>query len=159
MSHKKKSGKSKPSAKSSGKTSTTKPVNWKKLGERLFFTIALLGIVTYSVAAYMDKLAVEQDLSVIGNGTATVVQIHDPGCRLCQQLKSNLESVKGNYKEDIQFKVANINSKEGREFAGKYRVKHVTLLFFDKRGKRVNTIQGVTSPEDIQAELSKLATR
>lgn len=160
MSRKKKSGKSKssPSAKSSAVSRQSgKPVNWLKIGERLFIAAVLIGVVSYSVAAYMDRLEVEQDLSVIGNGTSTVVQIHDPDCRLCQALKSNLDSVKGDFKDDIQFKIANIKTKKGREFSRLHRVQHVTLLFFDQQGRRVDTIQGVTSSADIAAALTSLS--
>ena len=141
------------------KVALKKSVNWSKLAERLFYAAVLIGIVTYSVAAYVDKMEIEQDLSVIGNGTATVVQIHDPSCRLCQQLKRNLDSVKGDFKDSIQFKIAAIYSKKGREFASKHRVQHVTLLFFDPQGRRVETMQGVTPAEDIRQELSRLASR
>ncbi len=160
MSRKKKTPKDKSSNSSKQptlKTAASKPIRWRKLIERAVFALAILGIISFSVAAYMDKVADDRDLSVIGNGIATVVQIHDPSCQLCRQLKSNLDSVKGDFKDKIQFKIANIQSKEGREFAAKHRVQHVTLLFFDQRGRRVDTIQGVTPAKDIEAELAQLA--
>ncbi|MGS2717796.1 thioredoxin family protein [Eionea flava] len=99
---------------------------------------------------------VQYDLSVVGNGTPTVVQVHDQNCRLCRQLKSNLDSVKTGFKDKIQFKTANILSKKGANFAQQYQVPHVTLLFFDKQGRRTNTLQGVSSKEDIRVALEQL---
>ena len=141
------------------KPTKTKPINWLRWAKRGLITLVLASITTFSVAAYMDKLAFEQDLSVIGNGKAAVVQIHDPGCQLCQQLKRNLNRVKGDFEDSVQFKIANIKNKKGNEFASKHRVGHVTLLFFDKRGRRTNIINGVTPPAEIRQALEQLTNR
>ncbi|MEH6457507.1 MAG: thioredoxin domain-containing protein, partial [Cocleimonas sp.] len=116
-------------------------------------------VIAVPVYAYMQNSKVEHDLSVIGNGTATVVQVHDPGCRLCNRLKSNLGEVKGEFKDKIQFKTANILKPKGRVFASKHNVPHVTLLFFDKKGQRVNTMEGVSSSDDIKSSLQRLSKR
>lgn len=142
---------------SSIKNKTAKTFNYSKAFKRLFITLCFFSIIAVPVYAYMQNSKVEHDLSVVGNGTATVVQIHDPGCRLCNQLKSNLGDVKGEFKEKIQFKTANILKQKGKKFASKYNVPNVTLLFFDKQGKRVNTMQGVSSSADIQSSLQSLA--
>lgn len=110
-------------------------------------------MVGVAMAAYHNNKQIEYDLSVIGNGTATVVQVHDPSCQLCRRLNRNLNRVKDDFKADIQFKIANLASDEGRQFAQRHRVEHVTLMFFNKRGQRVNTLQGVTPAEDIRAAL------
>ncbi|MGH1485443.1 MAG: thioredoxin fold domain-containing protein [Cellvibrionaceae bacterium] len=161
MARRKNSNKTKksPSKKSAATSNRVKPINWLKWGRRGLITLVLAGITTFSVAAYMDKLALEQDLSVIGNGTATVVQIHDPGCQLCQQLKRNVDRVKGDFEDTVQFKIANIKNQKGSEFASKHRVNHVTLLFFDKRGRRINVINGVTPSAEIRQALEQLASR
>ena len=98
----------------------------------------------------------EQDLSVIGNGKPTVVQIHDPGCQLCNRLKHNLDAVKGGFIDTIQFKTAMIVKSERRKLAHQHQVQHVTLLFFDKRDRRVHTLQGVSSQAEIRNGLADL---
>ena len=136
-----------------------KTVNWARLAKKAAIAFAVIGIIFTSFYAYSNKIKIEHDLSVVGNGSPTVVQIHDPGCQYCNQLKKNLGKVKGDFKETVQFKTANIKTKKGRAFADRYRVPHVTLLFFDGRGNQVNMIQGVTPSEDIRVALDALASR
>lgn len=134
-----------------------KAFNWPRFAKKAAITLSVVGVIFASFFAYSNKLKIEHDLSVVGNGTPTVVQIHDPGCQLCNQLKTNLGQVKGEFTDDIQFKTANIKTNKGRSFADRYRVPHVTLLFFDGRGNRVNMIQGVTPAEDIREALESLS--
>ncbi|MFT5419609.1 MAG: thioredoxin-related protein [Candidatus Endobugula sp.] len=152
-------GKKKKEQHKKSNPSHKKPLNWKKWIKKgaIFFIFTVLIVGTIFI--YIDNKKVGYDLSVIGNGTASVIQIHDHNCRLCRQLKSNLDSVKSEFKEDIQFKTANILSNKGAAFARKYQVPHVTLLFFDKKGKRVNMLQGVTSKENIKTALLSLARK
>jgi len=140
----------------SPKSKSPKQWNYIKILKRSLIALCFLGVIAVPVIAYVQKSEIEHDLSVLGNGTPTVVQIHDPNCPMCQQLKSNLGKVKGEFKDDIQFKTANIKTKKGRRFATKYNVPHVTLLFFDKQGKRVNTLQGVSTPDAIKSGLNSL---
>ena len=145
--------------KSSCKELPSKEIKDYNSFKTLFTALCFLAVIAVPVYAYMQNSKVEHDLSVVGNGTATVVQIHDPGCRLCNRLKSNLGEVKGDFKEEIQFKTANILKQAGKDFAKKYQVPHVTLLFFNKKGDRVDTMQGVSSAEDIRSSLERLAKR
>jgi len=143
--------------KKSKKNNKIKTFNWARFTKKAAITLSVVGVIFASFYAYSMQIKVEHDLSVVGNGTPTLVQIHDPGCQFCNQLKKNVDKVKRDFKDDIQFKTANIKTNKGRIFADKYRVPHVTLLFFDGRGNRVNEIQGVTPPEDIQEALRVLA--
>jgi len=139
------------------KTTKAKSFNVFQALKKALVVFCFLGIIAVPVYAYMQNAKVEHDLSVIGNGLATVVQVHDPGCRLCNRLKSNLTKVKGEFEEKIQFKTANILKQKGRDFAKKYDVPHVTLVFFNKKGKRVDSIQGVTSSDQIKMRLQQLS--
>lgn len=137
--------------------SNTSSFNYTKFSKKLFTILCFVAVLAVPTYAYMQNVKAEYDLSVVGNGIPTVVQIHDPGCRLCNRLKSNLGDVKGEFNERIQFKTANIKKKSGRDFAAKYKVPHVTLLFFNKAGDRVDTMQGVSSSVDIKDSLDSLA--
>jgi len=152
-------GKKSNKNKASIKSKPAKAFNYLKTLKQSVITLCFLSVIAVPVYAYMQNSKIEHDLSVVGNGTATVVQIHDPGCRLCNRLKSNLAKVKGNFKEKIQFKTANILKQSGKDFAKKYNVPHVTLLFFDKTGERVDTMQGVSSADDIKSSLERLSKR
>ena len=85
----------------------------------------------------------EQDLSVIGNGIPTVVQIHDPQCPKCVALQSEARDAMCGFDDgELQYVVANIRSPEGRELARTHRVGHVTLLLFDGAGQRRSVLSG-----------------
>ena len=90
----------------------------------------------------------EQDLTKIGNGTPTIVQIHDPQCPQCVALQCEARDALCNFEEgQLQFLVANIMSTEGRQLAATHGVGHVTLLLFDADGKRQNIIVGAHDSE------------
>lgn len=152
--HGKKAGKKKGanSKKNKGKAS----FNWKQWLQKSAIASLFLLVFGGGLAFHIKASQIEHDLTVIGNGQATVVQVHDPGCQLCQRLKGNLDSVKGDFSDNIQFKTANIKTGAGREFADQHGVPHVTLLFFNERGQRVNVLQGVIPKEEIRSALKEL---
>ena len=143
--------------KNKNKVQKKRAFNWKKLIQKSFFYVILCTLIVGTFLIYSNTNKIKYDLSVIGNGTPTVVQIHDHNCQLCRQLKSNLDNVKTDFTEEIQFKTANILAKKGANFAQKHDVAHVTLLFFNGQGKRVNTLQGVSSKDEIRTALEQLA--
>jgi len=132
-------------------------LSWKRVLRRTLFVSVIFAILAAAITVFSQQKQQEYDLSVIGNGTPTVVQIHDPNCPLCRQLKNNVDSVLPDFASAVQFKTANIASKKGRQFALQHNVPHVTLLFFNKRGKRVHIEQGVTAPDRIRDLLQGLA--
>jgi len=88
------------------------------------------------------------DLSVIGNGTPAVVQIHDPDCPVCTRLQNDmLEAAEAFSDDELQVRVANIKSSEGQALATRHNVGHVTLLLFDGDGEVRRVLQG---PNDAQ---------
>ncbi len=85
----------------------------------------------------------EHDFSRIGNGTPTVVQIHDPQCSMCLALQRETRKALGQFNDsEIDYVVANIRSADGKRLANQYRVPHVTLLLFDGDGVRQATLTG-----------------
>lgn len=140
----------------SKKKAIKKPFNWKKNSKWLVIATTLLVVSGYLFVSGETQSRIEHDLSVIGNGKPTVVQIHDPGCQLCRRLQGNVNQVKPDFKEKVQFKTANIKTAKGAEFAKKYNVPHVTLLLFNRNGRHVNTIRGVQSKEVITEAVTAL---
>lgn len=105
----------------------------------------------YFTSKVMAGIA-EADLSKLGNGMPTIVQIHDPGCPMCNRLQNATRNAIDAFPEgEIQYLVANIKDPDGRGFAQKYGVSHVTLLLFDGQGKRVATLTGVRTADELTA--------
>ena len=99
----------------------------------------------------------EQDLSLLGNGVPTVVQIHDPQCPRCRALKRETREAISRFEDGtIQYLVANIRQSQGRRFAARHRVGHITLLLFDGNGRRRGMLAGERKSDVLVHEFRKL---
>ena len=130
--------------KSSGKSRR----NFMKLGVLLVGG----GAAAASLHAYDRKKTRNHDLSVIGNGTPTIVQMHDPSCSTCRRLKGAVDETMKTV-DSVNARIADLSTKKGREFQSKYNYPKTTLLFFDGKGKHRHTLSGVQNPEDIKAAI------
>ena len=100
------------------------------------------GIGYYSVQSVQATIC-EADLSKIGQGTPSIVQIHDPQCPLCQDLqRQTRRALKGFDDDELTYLVANVKTEQGSAFAAYHGVPHVTLLLFDGAGEMVQVIRG-----------------
>ena len=121
---------------------------------RDLFKYAGIGVLAVAGAVGIHQYDVRaktlHDLSVIGEGKSVVVQVHDPSCRLCRQLKSSTQSALESL-PDIQYRIADLTTKKGREVGQRYRAEKVTLLLFNGKGDHVHTVRGVTPPEQLKA--------
>ena len=94
--------------------------------------------------------AAEYDLTRIGQGKPSIVQIHDPQCPMCQRLQKEARAALKSFNEcDIVYLIANIRTKDGRDLADEHGVPHVTLLLFDGDGKLQDTLRGVRQREEL----------
>jgi len=93
----------------------------------------------------------EADLSKIGGGTPTIVQIHDPQCPKCQALQKEARKALEQFNEgELQYLVANIRQDKGQRFAAKHGVPHVTLLLFDGDGERREVLSGPNTSDNLE---------
>jgi hypothetical protein len=122
--------------------------------------ITIGGVILVSgvgYAAYRIRSNNIYDLDVIGNGSFTVVQIHDPGCDSCKMLLANVESIHSEFK-DIQFRVVNILYEDGAKFANQYNAKKTTLLIFNPDGELIDKLEGIFPPDNLRKRFLKLTT-
>ncbi|MFU8866245.1 MAG: thioredoxin fold domain-containing protein [Rhodobacterales bacterium] len=115
----------------------------------------VLGLGGWGASRAYAKHTILHDLSGIGTGIPTVVQIHDPQCPMCRTLqKRTLQAAKAFDETALQVRVANIRSAEGRVFADRYGVTHVTLLLFDGQGEMQTVVQGLHEVEELRDAFS-----
>lgn len=136
---------------------SAKPRRRMRTVKRWGIGLVVMLLLGTAVAFYAQMAAQERDLSVIGNGTPTIVQVLDSDCHLCRQLQRNAKAALRSYNDDVQWRVANIGTTEGRLFANRHGVSHVTLVLFDEQGRRVQTISGVQSSEVLEPVFERLA--
>lgn len=93
----------------------------------------------------------EEDLSRIGRGVPTVVQVHDPSCPTCRALQKEARAAMVGFGDgELQYLVANLSTREGQSFAGQHGVGKITLLIFDRRGQRQKILSGPNTREQLQ---------
>lgn len=103
----------------------------------------VVGVAGFFAFKSASAAKAEADLTQIGNGVPAIVQIHDPACQLCAALQNQTRrALKSHEKGSVRFFVADIKTPEGNAFAARYRVPHVTLLLFDKRGEVKQVVRG-----------------
>lgn len=99
----------------------------------------------------------EHDLSRVNNGTPTIVQIHDPQCTMCLALQREARAALNHFDdEELDYVVANIRTPEGRIFANRYGVQHVTLLLFDNEGELQQVLQGQRASATLRSAFRQL---
>lgn len=135
------------------------PVASSKLTRRnalkLLIAVPVVGAAGTSIHRYDLQNRGLHDLSAIGAGKPTVIQVHDPSCQLCRRLMKNTRSaLKG--RDDIAFRVADVTTREGAEFQRTHNAQIVTLITFNAAGKKQDSIQGVTSVNELKERFTRL---
>lgn len=107
---------------------------------------AVIGGGSVFAVSAVRATAREQDISRIGQGVPTVVQVHDPGCSLCTALqRETRKALKGFDPNELDYVVANVKTDEGGAFALAHGQPHVTLMLMDPEGTPVQILSG---PQD-----------
>ncbi len=116
--------------------------------------LGVFGVAAGAISGYDQKKRALHDLSVIGAGKPVVVQIHDTSCPICRQLKSRTSKVLED-QDAVEYRIADILTEEGRTLAQKYSVQKTTLLFFDAKGKHLDTVFGLQTIEQIEDRIAR----
>lgn len=117
--------------------------NFLRLGRNIGIGAVLLGGTGYVFAQNFVSMRHEHDLTRVGNGRPTVVQIHDPQCSLCRSLQADTRKALDMFQDgELDYVVANIRTAKGKTFQNRYGVPHVTLLLFDGKGDLQEVLQG-----------------
>lgn len=120
------------------------------------FPMGLVGVAAIGGAGYFGFSAVragaaQYDLSRVGAGKPSIVQIHDPQCPTCTALQRETRKALADFGEcDLVYLVANIRTGAGHEFAQKHLVPHVTILMFDGDGNLQTTLRGMRQEEELR---------
>ena len=125
----------------------SKTRRWLGASRFIVAVVVLVGAVGSGLAVFKHNYEISHDLSVIGKGIPTVVQIHDTNCSLCNQLRRNADSAIGHFGDRLLYRIADISTPAGRRLQQQHDVPHVTLLLFDGEGQLRNVLTGVKSDD------------
>jgi hypothetical protein len=133
-----------------GKLQLNKRRDLLRMARNGVVAIGLVSGAAWFVAKEVSASVQEHDLSRIGNGVASVVQIHDPQCPKCIALQRETREAFGAFDdEELQYLIANIRTEEGRQFSARHNVRHVTLMLFDADGKRRSVLAGPNKAQNL----------
>ena len=128
-----------------------------KLARNGAFGAAALGGVGWWALSGIRATAAEMDLSKVGNGRPTIVQIHDPQCALCTELqRETRKALKCFDDSQLQYLVASIRTEEGSRFAASHGLPHVTLVLMDGDGSVQDVIRGVHPEQELKPRFEAL---
>jgi hypothetical protein len=114
--------------------------------------LGVVGVGGWLGADYYTAMAAEHDLSRIGAGVPTVVQIHDPQCPTCAALMKQARAAMEGFQEDeLQYVVANLRTESGAALAAAHGVGKITLLLFDGQGRMRQVLPGVRDSAALSA--------
>ncbi|MFK7940170.1 MAG: hypothetical protein AB8B82_12380 [Roseovarius sp.] len=146
--------KTKKRVKQAETTAQKQPVTRRDAMARLgWYGAGAVGVLGVGGALAMDfsSKRAEGDLSKIGQGVPTIVQIHDPGCSMCRSLQKETRAALKQFDDDqVTYLVANIKTLDGASFSSDMGMGNVTLVLFDGAGERVHTVQGVTPRDELE---------
>ena len=110
----------------------------------------------FTASTVMATMA-EHDLTRVGQGVPTVVQVHDPQCTSCQELQRETRAALKAFDDaDLQYAIANLASETGAAIASTYGAPHVSLLLFDGTGELRGTLSGVRGREELEGAFNRL---
>lgn len=113
--------------------------------------ITALGGIGWWAVSGVRAVAEEQDLSTLGTGLPSIVQIHDPSCSMCTELqRETREALECFDDAQILYKVANIRTSEGSAFSARLGLSHVTLVLMDGQGGVKDILQGVRKSDELK---------
>jgi len=114
--------------------------------------LVVLGAGGWWVSSSIQANAREQDLTRVGRGVPSIVQVHDPQCSDCTVLqRETRQALKCFEEENLVYLVASLKTDAGRIFAGRFGAQRVTLLFFDADGRMSNVAQGIRDRDVLKA--------
>lgn len=113
------------------------------------------GAAGYAGVGMFRQHAREHDLTQIGQGKPSVVQVHDPKCPTCTALQRQTRRAMKQFGEcDLLYLVADITQPEGQIFAQRHGVGNVTLVLLDGQGQAVQVLAGMRQRAELEPILA-----
>lgn len=123
-------------------------------------TIVVTVIAMFIVAAVMLlPKGFKSDLSVIGQGSPVVVLAHNKDSVQSLNLMSMLNKVRADYEGQMEFRVVDNGTPQGRAFISKQQVNLGALLLFGPDGTRQRVVSGINNEELLRSTLDTAFNR
>jgi hypothetical protein len=116
--------------------------------------IAVVGIITFLVVAFMLlPKGFSGDISIIGQGSNVVVLAHNKDSVKSLNLMEYMNQVRGDYSDRVEFRVADMNTPQGRTFLDKQKTGLGVLLMFGPDGTRRRIASDINDQTALRAAI------
>lgn len=117
---------------------------WSKWMTLVLLLATGLFVITQLPSGYSS------DLDRIGQGRNAMVLIHDKMSADTLHVMEAVDAIRGDYADDIEFLVADVNTPEGAAFVRQQNANGATILMFAADGRRLQVLHGVLSVEALR---------
>lgn len=99
---------------------------------RVMIIIVIVAVVALLISRMPSGFS--SDLSRVGDGSITVVVVHDHNFVDSMELMDNLNRVRGDFEPEVEFLVASPHHPDGRTFIQQHDLEVIRLYVFDAAG-------------------------
>lgn len=140
-----------------GKSTNARPAQTAKPNSRPYIKLLIILLIIGFAGALINLLprGYSQDLSLIGKGKNVVVLVHDHNKVASLETMNAINTLRDNHEERVTFLVADLFSREGKDFAEKYDTPFPALVFFAPNGERLKTLYGQQDADTIRNTMSQ----
>lgn len=118
---------------------------------KLAIVAAICGLLAFAVTLLPKGF--KSDLTLIGQGTTSVVLIHDKNLVASTKMMELLNKVRSDYEGSVIFLAVDIATPAGQSFSQQQRAGVVDLVIFGADGKRLQVLGGTTGEQALRAAL------
>jgi len=118
---------------------------------KLAVILAICGILV--IAVTLLPKGFKDDLSLIGQGTVSVVLVHDKNLVPSTTMMELLNKVRADYEEKVLFLAVDLATATGQRFSQSQRAGAVDLVIFGPNGQRQRLLDGKTGEQQLRAAL------
>ncbi len=120
--------------------------------------LAVLASVTGILAIMFLMLpkGFKDDLSLVGNGTVSVVLTHDKNLLDSTRMMELMNAVRSDYQGTVEFLAVDLATPVGQGFVREQLVGPVTLVFFGAEGERRQVLDSRVNEQQLRETLDQL---
>ena len=111
---------------------------------KLVIIFAICGVLAFAVTLLPKGF--KSDLSLIGQGTASLVLVHDKNYVGSIQMMELMNKVRSDYKETVEFLAVDIATPEGQRFSQQQQAGAIDLVVFGADGQKPVSYTHLTLP-------------
>jgi thioredoxin-like negative regulator of GroEL len=121
---------------------------------KLGVILVILGV--FAVGVMLLPKGFKDDLSVIGQGSASVVLVHDKNLVGSGKLMEIMNKVRSDYEEEVNFLAVDVNTPIGQNFMREFGVGSIAVVFFGRDGSRNTEFERGIDEKELRLTLDKL---